>query len=163
MSDGLASYELQRCAVTVIIRRPRLRGRSYYQEKGTRLSEEAARRGTGHHPDFVVTQPGWGVGVIEVACEVDSLTSPTLADLLTREFSNDYRALVVDFTGCGFMSSAGLAILLEARQRADDTDTTLILTGVNRVLARALDATALTPLFVIQPTFEDALTRITAV
>jgi anti-sigma B factor antagonist len=68
--------------------------------------------------------------------------------------------LVVDFSGCGFLGSSGLAALVEARERSQATGVTLVLTGLNRVLTRALDATGLSGMFTVTPTLDDALTKL---
>jgi anti-sigma B factor antagonist len=113
-----------------------------------------------HPPDFAVTEPTAGVCVLAVHCEVDMSSTPELARLLIQELSAEPSVLAVDFSGCGFMSSSGLAALVEARERADDTDTTLLLVGLNRILTRALQATGLIPLFRIHPSLDEALTQL---
>jgi anti-sigma B factor antagonist len=116
-----------------------------------------APSGNAERSDFIVTRPTDQVWVITVDCEVDALTTAELGRLVKDVPGDGHSALVVDFSGCGFMSSSGLAILVEARQRAGRSGSALALVGLNRILTRALDATGLTQMFHIYPTIDDAL------
>jgi anti-sigma B factor antagonist len=106
--------------------------------------------------ELTVTQPTDKISVITVNCELDMATSPALGQLLTQELDNGRPVLLVDLSGCEFMSSSGLAVLMAAREHANHTATHLALAGLTRTVTRALDATGLTPLFDIHPSNAEA-------
>lgn len=110
-------------------------------------------------PELSVTYPGEGVCVIGVHCELDMLTAPSLSQLLSQELGAGHR-VVVDLAGCGFLGSSGLAALVAARDQATDRRARLALAGLTRTTARALEATALKPLFDTYPTVDDAVAAI---
>lgn len=111
----------------------------------------------GEQPELSVAYPAEGVCVVGVRCELDMVTAPSLTQLLTQELAAGHRAVVVDLAGCGFMGSSGLAALVEARDRATERSTTLALAGLTRTVARALEATALAPLFDTYPSADEAV------
>lgn len=108
-------------------------------------------------PELSVVYPAEGICVIKVHCELDMVTAPSLTQLLAQELAADQRAVVVDLSGCGFLGSSGLASLVEARERATVRGITLALAGLTPITARALEATALKPLFDTYPTVDDAV------
>lgn len=108
--------------------------------------------GDGGQGGFSVARLAAGVQVIEVRCEVDLTTASRLAELLSREFAAAPKALVVDLAGCDFMGSAGLAALVKGREQAEEANVAFALAGLNRTVARALQATGLTELFTIYAT-----------
>jgi anti-anti-sigma factor len=75
----------------------------------------------GQQPELTVTHPRPGLCVIEVRCELDMLTGPSLTQLLLQELGGECRGLIVDMSGCEFLGSSGLAALLEGKQQADST------------------------------------------
>ena len=105
----------------------------------------------------MVTRPRNGVGVVEVRCELDMLTAPSLTQLLAQQLAQGCQVLVVDLGGCDFLGSSGLAVLVEARERAINTSTRLALAGLTRITSRALQATAIEGLFDIYPSAGDAV------
>lgn len=112
-------------------------------------------------PDFVASQPVEGVRVLAVLCEVDCVTAAHLRELLVDELAAAKTALVLDFSDCEFMGSAGLAVLLHTRDRADACGVALVVVGLNRIGRRALEATALISLFRVAFGVEGALTTVT--
>jgi anti-sigma B factor antagonist len=108
-------------------------------------------------PELSVVYPAEGICVIKVHCELDMVTAPSLTQLLAQELAADHRGVVVDLSGCGFLGSSGLASLVEARERATERGLTLALAGLTPITARALEATALKPLFDTYPTVDDAV------
>ena len=114
--------------------------------------------GTSGPADLRATHPAPGVCVVSVLCELDMLSAPRLRRLLTGELAHGYRLLVINFAGCEFMGSSGLAALLAARDQATTTNTRLALARLTRTVNRSLHATALDTLFDIYPTVDAALT-----
>jgi anti-sigma B factor antagonist len=83
--------------------------------------------------------------VLVVRGEVDMRTAPVLAEHMERHFSADggRRPLVFDLTAVGFLGSAGLGVLLSARQRAIDADTTIWVVAGSRAVRRPIQVTGL--------------------
>ena len=107
--------------------------------------------------EFTVTQPTEKVCVISVACELDMVTTPTLDQLITQELGNQHAVLLLDLSGCDFMGSSGLAVLMKAREHTTDSATRFALAGLNRTVARALQAVGLESLFDVHPSIDAAL------
>ena len=128
------------------------------------VTRSGSATSTDAHPaELRVLQPADGVCVIEVGCELDMLTTPALRLLLIQELAGGHRVVLVDFSGCDFMGSTGLTVLVEARERARQKAIVhLALAGLTRTVSRALAATGLEPLFDIYPTAWAALSRLTA-
>jgi anti-sigma B factor antagonist len=105
----------------------------------------------GQQPELTVTHPRAGLCVIEVRCELDILTGPSLTQLLIQELSGECRGLIVDMSGCNFLGSSGISALLESKQQADTTSVPIVLAGMNRIASRALQVTGLESMFPIYP------------
>lgn len=100
-----------------------------------------------HHPD---------VRVVTVVGEVDALTAPELATVLTTQLTTA-RVVVVDLDGVQFLGSAGLSVLFEANELATREDRTLRLVCNSRIANRALEATELKEHFIFAANVPEAL------
>jgi anti-sigma B factor antagonist len=111
-------------------------------------------------PELTVIHPRAGLCEIEVRCELDMLTGPSLTQLLLQELGDECRGLIVDMSGCEFLGSSGLAALLEGKQQADSTSIPIVLAGMNRIATRALQATGLESMFRTYPSAEEAVSAL---
>ena len=102
---------------------------------------------TGHGPD---------VRVVTVTGEVDTVTAPQLATVLTAQLAVA-RLVVVNLDGVQFLSSAGLFVLLEANELAIREDRALCLVYSSRTVNLALEATGLREYFSFADDVSDAL------
>ena len=107
---------------------------------------------------FAVSHPGEDVCVVEVGCELDMMTVPSLESLLTRALTGAHRTVLVALSGCDFIASAGLAAVVAARSQEQELGTRFGLVAVTRVVDRALRATGLEPLLTIYDSLDSALT-----
>jgi len=123
----------------------------------TRVVADPESGSAGQGADLVVTRPRSGSSVVEVRCELDMLTAPSLTRVLGQQFAEGCQVLVVDLSGCEFMGSSGLAVLVETRERANDTSARLALVGLTRITSRALRATGIEGLFSIYPSAAEAV------
>jgi len=114
----------------------------------------------GQQPELTVTHPRAGLCVIEVRCELDILTGPSLTQLLIQELSGECRGLIVDMSGCNFLGSSGISALLESKQQADTTSVPFVLAGMNRIASRALQVTGLESMFPIHPSAAAAVSAL---
>jgi anti-sigma B factor antagonist len=107
---------------------------------------------------FEVVEHGEGARVLHVVGEVDTLTAPMLRARLDEHLA-DTDLLVLDLTDVTFLGSAGLAVLVAAKDEADRLDHRLRLVPGSRIVVRALEATGLLSLFELADTTADALAR----
>jgi anti-sigma B factor antagonist len=75
--------------------------------------------------------------------EVDMVTAAQLADALSRVLDHGCRTVEVDLSGVGFMSAAGLRVLVEADRHARRRRARLLLTRPTPACARLFTLTGL--------------------
>ncbi len=105
---------------------------------------------------FDVVEHRAGVRVLHAVGELDTLTSPLLQDRIGEQLTGT-SALVVDLTDISFLGSAGLAVLVGAKDAAAERSCTLWLVPGSRIARRALEATGLLSLFNVADDVEEAL------
>jgi anti-sigma B factor antagonist len=105
---------------------------------------------------FDVVSHGDDARVMHVVGEVDTLTAPVLRSRLDEQVSA-VRLLVLDLSDVTFLGSAGLAVLVAAKDDADRRRHTLRLVPGSRIVTRALEATGLLGLFEIADGVPQAL------
>jgi anti-anti-sigma factor len=96
------------------------------------------------------------VVVVVVAGEVDMDTAGLMRAELTARLDLSPPALVVDLDGVAFFGSAGIALLLEAKQRTDDLGARLVVVAGRRAL-RPLAVTGVVKLLDLAETRADAI------
>ena len=94
--------------------------------------------------------------VLHVTGELDMLGAPILSECVAEILRAWPPTLIVDLTKVGFLGSAGLAALIEARQRAG-TRTQLRIVASARSTLRPLQVTGLHTQFSIYPDVGSAL------
>ena len=104
-----------------------------------------------------VSSPGKGSRVLRVTGEIDMLTAPMLDSMLEGQLQSVPDVLVLDLHEVDFMSSAGLAFLVTAREQADAAGTALRLVATGDPVLRPLTVTGLATIFEIHPDLEAAL------
>jgi len=95
---------------------------------------------------FDVVDHGDSARVVHVVGEIDTLTAPVLRAQLDEQIAA-VALLVLDLTDVTFLGSAGLAVLVAARDDADRRGHRLRLVCGSRIVTRALQATGLLTLF----------------
>lgn len=83
------------------------------------------------------------VHVIELAGEIDMLTSPALVDPITRLDASAPSTIVLDFERVTFVDSTGLSALILADRTARASGRRLVLRGVAPRVLRVLQVTQL--------------------
>jgi len=73
---------------------------------------------------------------IAIAGELDAHSAPALRDELAASSGPD--DIVVDMSGITFMDSSGLRVLIDAHQRAADSDSRLVLCAPSSSVRRVL-------------------------
>ena len=85
-----------------------------------------------------------------VACgEIDLATAPTFLEQLVAVAAEAHSPALVDLSGVTFLDSSGLNALVDARQRGQDPDVSLVLLNPSPVCRRVLELTGLNRLFTI--------------
>lgn len=98
-----------------------------------------------------------GRTVVDVAGEIDVYTAPTLREKLTTLVDAGSTDLVVDLTQVRFMDSTGLGLLVGVLKRVRGLDGRLQLVIDSERLMKVFRITALTQVFTIRETLDEAL------
>ena len=104
----------------------------------------------------VATVPRDGVVVLTVRGDVDIATAPELRAGL-RGLVEQYRTVVVDLAGVGFMDSTGLGILVASRNRAVAAGHRLVVVKPQRIVRNALRLVQVDTVIDVYDTLDDAL------
>jgi anti-sigma B factor antagonist len=96
--------------------------------------------------------------VLSASGEIDIISAPALRSALMPAL-DDAELVVLDLSEVSFLGSTGLAVLVEAREQAQNRSGELRLVCASRIVARALEATGLRELFDIAPDLATALRR----
>lgn len=105
---------------------------------------------------FDVVSHGGDATVVHVVGEIDTLTAPVLRAQLDEHLPG-VPLLVLDLSEVTFLGSAGLAVLVAAKDAADARGNTLRLVCGSRIVVRALEATGLLSLFDVADGVPEAL------
>ena len=105
---------------------------------------------------FDVVRHGDDATVVHVVGEIDTLTAPVLRAQLDEHLPV-VPLVVLDLSDVTFLGSAGLAVLVAAKDAADARSHTLRLVCGSRIVVRALEATGLLTLFDVADGVPEAL------
>jgi anti-anti-sigma factor len=97
------------------------------------------------------------VTIVALAGSLDSNTSPQAQQALEEILASGARKVVVDFTACGYVSSAGLRVLLGAAKRLSGTGSGLRLFGLNESVREVFDISGFSQILGVYRTEADAL------
>lgn len=95
--------------------------------------------------------------VVEVRGEIDVYTAPVLREELTSLVDSEHTNLVVDLTQVSFMDSTGLGVLVGGLKKVRTLGGDLSLVIDQESILKVFRITALTQVFSIHSTLEDAL------
>ena len=76
--------------------------------------------------------------------EINAVTAPELKSVLDSSVDDDVTELVFDVTDVEYISSAGLRVLLEAQNKADERECSMEVKGVNDAIMEILEMTGFT-------------------
>lgn len=105
---------------------------------------------------FVVEDHGRDAQVVHVFGEIDTVTAPLLQERLDQHLPH-ISLLVLELSAVTFLGSAGLAVLVAARDDAERHGHRLRLVCGSRIVTRALEATGLLDLFDVAEGVPEAL------
>lgn len=118
-------------------------------------------------PDFPAATPGHligvdvvahptGVAVVRVTGEVDMATAPVFRQAVDERIAGQ-ESFVVDMDGVDFLSSAGLAVLVDTREKTAQHELKWAVVAARPTVIRPLEITGLLGMLPIHPTVDDAL------
>ncbi|MFI8257655.1 STAS domain-containing protein [Streptomyces filamentosus] len=95
--------------------------------------------------------------VLTVAGELDMETADRLHELLAEQFGQGRHRLVLDLSALGFMDSSGLNVLIQAVNRARESDGDLYLAAPTPAVRRILEITGVMATIPAHDAVADAL------
>ena len=101
-----------------------------------------------------------GVPVLLVAGEVDMATAPRFGEAVSARVAAG-EPFVVDLEGVDFLSSAGLAVLVDAREQTAGHDLRWAVVATRPTVTRPLEITGLLDLLPVHGSLADAVTALT--
>jgi anti-sigma B factor antagonist len=105
---------------------------------------------------FDVLEYGDKAAVLHVVGEIDTLTAPLLRAQLEDQVTT-HPLLVLDLTDVTFLGSAGLAVLVAAKDDAELREHRLRIVPGSRIVVRALQATGLLTIFDVVDSVREGL------
>ncbi|HEY1970622.1 MAG TPA: STAS domain-containing protein [Pseudonocardia sp.] len=96
---------------------------------------------------LTLERPADDTAVLRVVGEVDMLTSPDFREAITEQLAARRQRLMIELDGVDFLGTSGLAVLVEARERAANSSVDLWLVCTTRNVLRPLEIAGLTDLF----------------
>jgi anti-sigma B factor antagonist len=107
--------------------------------------------------DFETRQLAGGIAVVSVMGSLDETNRTYFFDCVSDLIEEGFVQIVVDCTGLGHISSAGLAALIRARSHAQSKKGKIFLTDVNATIVDVLALTKINKLLAIYPTTKELL------
>ncbi len=105
----------------------------------------------------LIGRPVQGLAVVEVAGDLDSLTTPAFRASVAKVMDDGAAHLIVDFSRLAFIDSAGLADLADAARRAAIQAVHLVLVRPPGDVARVLAVTVVVRDLAMYQTCQEAL------
>lgn len=91
-----------------------------------------------------------GIAVISLEGEIDGKTAPQAQEAIVP-LMPEGAPLVLDMSGVGFMSSAGLRMMLLLYRQGASKGCTMALAGLSEDISDTMDATGFLSFFVVAP------------
>lgn len=102
------------------------------------------------------------VVVVWVEGEVDQLTAPDMTSVIGVALQSATRMVLVDMSRVSFLSSAGLACVVEASNRAQQAGLRVAVVAANHPVTRAMSVTGLDSMIPVYPSQSAALDELGA-
>jgi anti-sigma B factor antagonist len=126
-------------------------------ERGQMDAQPTPEATVPHRVRVSVSTPQPGVTVFAVTGEIDLATVGALRDRLLPEQPWETDTTVVDLSEVSFLGSAGVAVLLDALQRATTENKAFALVVDGAVVSRTLEVTGVADGFVIHRDLDSVL------
>jgi anti-sigma B factor antagonist len=100
-----------------------------------------------------------GIAVVEFDGAIDGRSAPEVQRRLSP-LLKPRSSLILDMAGVGYMSSAGLRLLVVAHRDVSEGDGVLVLAGLSERVRDTMSITGFLPFFTIYGTVEEALSAL---
>lgn len=104
----------------------------------------------------VTTESIDGLEAVSVSGELDEATAPRLREALEAVMEQVDRPVVVDLSGCEFIDSTGLSLLVESQRRLAESDRSFAVCSVRPEVGRLLELTGIDTAIGLYETREEA-------
>ena len=110
------------------------------------------------HDDLISTTVTYhhGIAVLAISGEMDLASAAAVEHAIAEVLAKDPPSLIIDLLGVQFLASAGVAILLNAREKFVDCERFSVV-AQGRMTSRAIQLLDLDRLLSLQETVEEAL------
>jgi anti-sigma B factor antagonist len=98
-----------------------------------------------------------GVKVIQIEGNLDTSTSPKAETQINDMINNGELKMVIDLSGAGFVSSAGLRVFLSTAKQVTAKGGAVKFCGANEVVQEILDISGFSGILDVKPSLDDAL------
>ena len=112
------------------------------------------------HDDLISTTVTYhhGIAVLAISGEMDLASAAAVEHAIAEVLAKDPPSLIIDLLGVQFLASAGVAILLNAREKFVDCERFSVVAH-GRMTSRAIQLLDLDRLLSLQETVEEALSK----
>jgi anti-sigma B factor antagonist len=112
------------------------------------------------HDDLISTTVKYhhGIAVLAISGEMDLASAAAVEHAIAEVLAEDPPSLIIDLLGVQFLASAGVAILLNAREKFVDCERFSVV-AQGRMTSRAIELLDLDRLLSLQETVEEALSK----
>ena len=97
--------------------------------------------------------------IVRILGKLDVVASKAFEARLLTHVDGPQRLVVVDFSGCDYVSSAGLRSILIGAKRARATNKELVLAGMNKVVRDVFRVSGFDRMLQVEPDVASALAR----
>ena len=97
--------------------------------------------------------------IVRVAGKLDVVASRAFEARLLTHVEGPQRLILVDFTPCDYVSSAGLRVILIGAKRCKAAGKSLVLAGMNKVVGDVFRVSGFDKMLMIEPDLETAIAR----
>ena len=108
----------------------------------------------------ITEQHAGKITIVEIKGRIDINTAKAFAERLTSLIKAGHARIVVDLKHIIYISSAGFRALLVAERLAEETKGTLALCSMSAEVQRLFDLGSFTDLFVIYPSREEGVIKL---
>jgi anti-sigma B factor antagonist len=128
-------------------------------------SGDAGLTGRGYHPGMafrpleVTSSSAAGAAIVHVTGDVTSDGIDALRQGIAKAIAFKQPKVIVDLTQTSFLSSPGLAVLVQAMQLSQRNGSKLLLAGANDRVRGIFEISRLTEVFTMVPSLEEAIAR----
>lgn len=103
--------------------------------------------------------PSRGVGIVDVAGEIDMHTAQELGEVLAAAGEGQPHRLILDFTAVGFIDSIGLSVLVQNARRLLSGGASFEIICASKKLMQVFEIAGLDEVFTFYSTRADAIDR----